>query len=104
MPRVGHRNFQASDGWLNRWEKCNSISFTVVSGENKSDTNIDEDSDNSEVCDELQPPPSIKEVQSARDMMQRYSLYLESTDVAIQLTNVCSSIAQQNRPRLLISC
>lgn len=48
------------------------------------DTNNDEDSnDDSEVHDEPMPPPSIKEVQVAMDIMQ-YSLYLECTDVAIQ--------------------
>ena len=57
------------------------------------DANSDEDSDDGfEVHDEPQPPPSIKEVQAAMDVMQRYSLYLESTDVAIQITKACSSI------------
>ena len=57
------------------------------------DPHSDEDSDDdSEVHDEPQAPPSIKEVQAAMDVMQRYSLYLESTDVAMQVTKVCSFI------------
>ena len=57
------------------------------------DTSSHEDSnDDFKVHDEPQPPPSIKEVQAAMDVMLRYSLYLESADVAIQVTKVSSSI------------
>ena len=57
------------------------------------DTNSDEDSDDDfEVHDEPQPPPSIKEVQATMNVMQRYSLYLDSTDVGIQVSKLCSSI------------
>ena len=66
------------------------------------DANGDQDSDDDfEEHDKPRPPPSIKEVQAAMDVMQRHSLYLENTDVAIQLSRVCSSIdaaiAQQEK-------
>ena len=74
-------------------KKRNTISFKVVAGESGSNANNDEDSDDdSEMDDEPRPPPSIKEVQVAMEVMQLYSLRLQSTDVAIQLTRVCSSI------------
>ena len=49
-------------------------------------------------------PIVIRTVQAAMDVMQQYSLYLESADVPIQLTRVCSSIdaaiaKQEKRPR-----
>lgn len=51
----------------------------------------------SEVHDEPWPPPAIKGIQAAMDVMQQYSLDPESTDVAIQLTRVCSSVAAATR-------
>ena len=69
--------------------------------------------DDSQVHDEPRPPPSTKEAQAAMDVLQRYSLCLESTDVAIQVTRVCSfidaAIAQQKKQAkitdfLLVQC
>ena len=59
--------------------------------------------DDSQVHDEPRPPPSTKEAQAAMDVLQRYSLCLESTDVAIQVTIVCSFIDnRKNKPKLLV--
>ena len=60
------------------------------------DANSDEDSgDDSKVHDEPRPQPSTRDGQAAMDVLQQYSRYLESTDVAIQVTRVVHPLMQQ---------